>query len=141
MDGVSSASGIFAIVSIAIQLGDGVHKLHKFWSDVKDAPPYIRDLLAELKSLSALIKKTERTIPASYCDHVSHEILNSCKKKISALYEKSLKVGIDLQSTSRRKRHWAAFKVAFEKQENLAQEFGIDRAKNTLQFLLLDHLQ
>jgi hypothetical protein len=44
MDGVSAASAVIAVVSIAIQLLDSAKRLHTFVATIEDSPADIQDL-------------------------------------------------------------------------------------------------
>lgn len=45
----------FAVVEIALQLANGIAKLHDFWVTIQEAPGDIADMVSELKCLSDLL--------------------------------------------------------------------------------------
>ncbi|PMD36404.1 hypothetical protein L207DRAFT_587407 [Hyaloscypha variabilis F] len=106
MDGVSSASGIFAVVSIAIQLAETVKKIVEFGKAVKDAPIHIRALFSGLEVLAAVISQIQQLDGYFACDKVSEKaLLNS------------------------------AFKFAFGEAEIQSIRTSIEEAKSTLQLV------
>lgn len=132
MDGISGASGVFAVVSIAIQLGEGAYKLVQLYSDVRDAPKYIEDLLGQLETLSDVIKETKSSVPENYWKGASAKALEDCERKISELYHKKLKAQAGLRSQSNSRRKLSALKAALSKKETQALQENIDRASDTL---------
>ena len=104
MDGVSSASGIFAVVSIAIQLAETVKKIVEFGKAVKDAPMHIRALFSDLEVLAAVISQIQQLDGYVACDKVSEKALLNCQIKILALHDIIDKAQLNIKSKSRVRR-------------------------------------
>lgn len=85
MDGLSSAASGFAVISLAIQLADGVKKLCDFWNSVKDAPEDIQGVIADLRLL--LIVLTEMAVEDQHVesDSALAAVLKACNDKIHRL--------------------------------------------------------
>jgi hypothetical protein len=135
MDGVSSASGIFAVVSIAIQLAETVKKIVEFGKAVKDAPIHIRALFSDLEVLAAVISQIQQLDGYVACDKVSEKALLNCQIKILALHDIIDKAQLNIKSKSRVRRQWAAFKFAFGEAEIQSIRTSIKEAKSTLQLV------
>ncbi|EDN92350.1 predicted protein [Sclerotinia sclerotiorum 1980 UF-70] len=58
MDGLSGASAVFAVVSLAVQLAETIHKLVEFWKAVEDAPDNITRIFQELGLLSKILTQS-----------------------------------------------------------------------------------
>ncbi|TGO63123.1 hypothetical protein BCON_0015g00520 [Botryotinia convoluta] len=115
MEGLSSASAAFAIISLAVQLAESVKKLVEFWKAVEDAPGDICDLFNDLELLSAaLIKKSEKHSPH---DLIARRILTKCQKRVEHLSSKLSPTISAFTSFSSRKRKWAALKIILKNEE------------------------
>ena len=55
MDGLSGAASLLSVVSLAIQLADGIKKLHEFCDSMQDAPEYVRSMVHEPKMLHGMM--------------------------------------------------------------------------------------
>jgi len=141
MDGLSSASAVLAVVSVACELVKAVHKLNLFLKDVKNAPKDVLEHLEELEIISAVVETTGKRIPTENCDEASQNVLKTCKNKINGLKKKIQATidGLESRSLSRRKR--AAFSFALDKDEVNGLQDTIERAKSTLSLVLANFTQ
>ncbi|KAF7903724.1 uncharacterized protein EAF01_006773 [Botrytis porri] len=83
MEGLSSASAAFAVISLAVHLAESVNKLVEFWQAIEDAPADICDLFNDLKLLSAaLIQNGKKFAQHSPYDPIAERTLSKCQKRV-----------------------------------------------------------
>jgi hypothetical protein len=101
MDGLSAASSIFAVVSLAIQLGDGFSKLCSHLVSIKDATQEILSLINELQFLANLLDQVKRNEETFGSHEGTREALALCLEPLESLNNiaESLVLGV----TSKRK--------------------------------------
>ncbi|KAF7945640.1 uncharacterized protein EAE97_004678 [Botrytis byssoidea] len=118
MEGLSSASAAFAVISLAVQLAESVKKLVEFWQAVEDAPGDICDLFDDLEFFSAaLIQNQKKFAQHSPYDLIAKRILTKCQKRIEQLSSKLSPTMAAFTSSSSRKRKWAALKITLKNEE------------------------
>ncbi|KAM0157904.1 hypothetical protein ACHAQE_002159 [Botrytis cinerea] len=118
MEGLSSASAAFAVISLAVQLAESVKKLVEFWKAVEDAPGDICDLFNDLELLSAaLIQNRRKFAQQSPYDLIARRILAKCQKRVEQLSSKLSPTMSAFASFSSRKRKWAALKITLKNEE------------------------
>lgn len=105
MDGLSSAASGIAVVSLAMQLADGLWKLNKFFDSIQDAPAQIQGISTELSLLSQIVRNL---VPH---ESAYHEVLENVKYKVQNLQDIVAKVEPGLKSDRKSVRRWAAFKT------------------------------
>lgn len=71
MDGVSAASGILAVVSLAIQLVDTIQKIRHFVQEVAHASRKHGSLITQLDSLEKLLEAVEAVSKRDACHGVT----------------------------------------------------------------------
>lgn len=104
MDGLSAAASGMAVVSLAMQVADGLWKLHKFFESVQEAPAEIQGISAELDVLAHIV---HRLVPN---ENVYRDVLESVKSKVQNLQEIVAKLEPGLKSDRRLVRRWTALK-------------------------------
>ncbi|MCJ1359269.1 MAG: hypothetical protein MMC33_009270 [Icmadophila ericetorum] len=114
MDVISSASSVFAVVSIAIQLADGLKTLWHFWDSVKEAPEDIQSLTADLQFLLNVLTNVASEAQHHKSGATFEGVLRSCADKIKVLAAivEELKPAFD--SPSSRLRKWTSLKAVFK---------------------------
>ncbi|KAF7861665.1 uncharacterized protein EAF02_010619 [Botrytis sinoallii] len=118
MEGLSSASAAFAVISLAVQLAESVKKLVEFWQAVEDAPGDICDLFNDLELLSAaLIQNQKKFAQHSPYDPIAKRILIKCQKRVEQLSSKLSPTMGAFTSFSSCKRKWAALKITLKNEE------------------------
>jgi outer membrane lipopolysaccharide assembly protein LptE/RlpB len=132
MEGLAGASSVIAVVSVAVQLADGLQKLITFWKGVQDAPAEISFLFEDLEALSLVLTQVQSTAPNGSLDESTNKVLENCKTKVLQLSTKVSKANLELGSQSRTKRKWAAFKITLKKPEIESLRKFIEQAKSTL---------
>ena len=132
MDGVSSAAGVIAVASIALQLVDSINKLAAFWNNVKDAPEDVHSIAVDLNLLTSILTEI-----ASEAQHVELDtslvaILQDCQLKVTTLT--SILHGIErgFASGSSTIRKWTALKAVFQNEKLRRFQEVLDRLKSTL---------
>jgi hypothetical protein len=70
-----------AVISLAIQLGQGLIELYDFWGSVRDAPEEVAQMLLDLKLLSNILN--ELIIRKDPSSHVK-DALKHCDMKVEA---------------------------------------------------------
>jgi hypothetical protein len=140
MDGVSSASGIFAIVSLAIELASAIKKIVEFGKAVEDAPTHICAIFHDLEVLAAVISQIQQINDHAAFDNVSEKALKSCHAKVIILQSKIHKAQLNLKSKSPVRRKWGAFNITLKKDEIQSLQRSIEEAKSTLQLVQTNFL-
>lgn len=133
MDGISSASGVFAAVSIAIQLAETIKKIVDFGKAVKDAPTQVRTLFDDLELLAAVLSQIQQLDGFVAHDNVDEKALLNCQGKVLKLHNAINETQLSLKSKSRVRRKWCAFKFALDDSEIQSIRTSIADAKSTLQ--------
>jgi hypothetical protein len=135
MDGPSSASGVFAAVSIAIQLGESVKKIVEFGKAVQDAPVHVSALFNDLEVLAAVISQIQQLSGHIAFHNVNEKALLNCQEKLLALQKIVDNARLNLKSNSLVRQKWSAFKIVLKKNEILSIQKSIEEAKLTLQLI------
>lgn len=132
MEALSGASSVLAVVSIAIQLAEGIHKLVRFCKAVQDAPAGLCDLVADLESLSQILLQSPPIDKVAGIEHFTADVLKSCEHTVSKLQKKIFQHSVDLQSPNRRRKLRGGFKFVLQEHEIQSLRLDIDRAKSNL---------
>jgi hypothetical protein len=77
MEALGAASSVFAVVSLAVQLGSNIQQLIDFWNLVKEAPVEIGQIKLQLRVLGELLHTIEIDARA-YKDARTTDIGNEC---------------------------------------------------------------
>lgn len=117
MDGLSSASAICGVASIAIQLGSGVNKLLKLYSAIQSAPARIATIFEDLALLSLVLAEVRTVDHEIEFNGITERVLSSCCAKITRLRDKIEKSAAHLSSSSRFRKKWSALKITLEDSE------------------------
>ncbi|PVH85033.1 hypothetical protein DL98DRAFT_63478 [Cadophora sp. DSE1049] len=117
MDGLSVTSGAIAVVSLAIQIGNGIKKLCDFWDSVQDSPKDVRTIIKQLNIISHIIDEIREEAgslqPYSRALSSTHAALDSCAESIQTLEEMIAESQPGLACRKRPRRTWAAIKFAW----------------------------
>ncbi|MCJ1307305.1 hypothetical protein MMC25_000951 [Agyrium rufum] len=118
MEALGSTASAFAVVSLAVQLGENVRKLYEFWQSVKEAPENIQNIASDLELLSSVLSQIAHDVQNTIPDHTLIAVLNSCITKVTTI--STLITAFEPGFASRKitTRKWSAVKAAF-KQEKL----------------------
>jgi hypothetical protein len=132
MDGLSSASAVFAVGSVAIQLAETIQKLHVFWRTVQDAPEDISELFHELESLHSILAQIKGSRQEEDLDASSKLVLKDCEAKVLSLQQQLQKPLSEFKSSSNYRRKWAALKITLKNSLIESTRSSIEKAKSTL---------
>ncbi|KAF7945639.1 uncharacterized protein EAE97_004677 [Botrytis byssoidea] len=140
MDGLSSASAVFAVVSVAVQLVETIHKLVDFWKAVEDAPDNIASIFRELALLSKILTKSHELAQLHSFPEIFDEALKDCCSKILKLHSKVENTRRNLNSSKLRKRKWAAWKIVLQKSEIDSLQKSISEAKTNILHIQVNNI-
>ncbi|KAL8859743.1 MAG: hypothetical protein Q9178_003858 [Gyalolechia marmorata] len=136
MDGLSTAASGFAIVSVTIQLADGIKKLHDFWNSIREAPEDIKDNLLELKVLSSLLTQIAHDKQRHEPDQTFADVLSGCCAKVNRLATILEELEPGFASTSSYVRRWTATKAVLKREKLKKFQDGLERLKSALSLAL-----
>ncbi|TGO86594.1 hypothetical protein BPOR_0291g00130 [Botrytis porri] len=139
-DSLSSASAVFAVVSVAVQLAETIHKLVDFWKAVEDAPDNIANIFRELGLLSKILTQSHELAQLHLFSDIFDEALKDCCSKILKLHSKVEDTRRSLSSSKLRKRKWAAWKIVLQKSEIDSLQKSISEAKTNILHIQVNNL-
>ena len=102
---LGATASIFAVVSLAGQLGGGVANLLTFFESVRSAPEYLRGIEKDLKLLLPILESI------SFDEPTYDDILQDCNAKIHNLQDIVNQLEPGFASSHRRIREWTALKA------------------------------
>jgi hypothetical protein len=136
MEVLSGVSSAIAVVSLAIQAADGVKKLSNFWGSIQDAPQSVSDIIEDLSIVSSALEdishEANNTKPHCRSLCLSLSGLRVCSDKIQRLQSLLEELQSGLSAVKRRKRTWAAFKVAWTENKIAKFQDSVRDLKTTL---------
>ncbi|KAL8905275.1 MAG: hypothetical protein Q9207_002746 [Kuettlingeria erythrocarpa] len=136
MDGLSTAASGLAVVSIAIQLADGIKKLHDFWTSITEAPEEIKESLLELELLSSVLTQIAHDQQRHEPDTTLTNALSGCCAMVNRLATILGEIEPGFASTSSRIRSWTAVKAALKQKTLKKFQDGLERLKTMLSLAL-----
>lgn len=132
MDGLSAAASGIAVVSIAIQVSDSLQKVSDFIELIQEAPEEIESTSFELRLLSSLLEDIRLHNPLLSSNPSAQAILGSLEKKITSFMDVVNRYKPGLDSPSRRRKKWSAFKVASKREKFKKLRESLNDTKSTL---------
>lgn len=137
MDALSAASSVFAVVSLALQLGSTIQNLIEFWDSVKEAPAKVADIKAQLGILSALHSSLKNDIRAAEYHENSgeYDVGLECLRVFAKSMAKLERVVMELNeglSGRKMRRRWTCLKKAIKDKELDVYWIDIEKAKSML---------
>ena len=137
MDGVASA---FAVVSLALQLIEGVQKLSDFWRSVEAAPANVQTIVSDLDLLSLTLHDIEFEAQHGQPDPTLEKVLRHCEVNVKTLSSALQELEPGFASTRRRTRKWTALKSVLRWDKLKQSQDILSRLKTTL-ILVLQNMQ
>lgn len=144
MDGVS---GVFAVVSLAIQLVDSVQEVRSFLKDIRNAPNELVRLDETLDQLHSNLKYVRNLLEQQFITSrlpgtptfILHG-LQECEKRLEPI--KRLVDDAKVSSNQQRRvyRAWALTKLAFKKEDLQQLERQLCDAKSDLHLAVTGNL-
>lgn len=144
MDGLSSAGGVFAVVSLTIELGKIVHNAIKFFHDVRDTPREVIRLVETLNSFQRSLSHVEilasqysrvPKLPGSLS--VLEYALHNSNVKLEVLTELVAEFETFLSRPHRIQRSWGSVKIARKKELVQHTERHVQDAMTMLQSAIM----
>ena len=139
MDGLSGAASGIAVVSLAIQLGDGIKKLCDFWDSVKEAPDDVRAITADLKLLSSVLAEIASEEQHFEPDPTLETALKACCDNVTKLVRIANDMEPGFASKKPRIRIWTAFRAAIKGESIQKSQKVLEGLKSTLTLALHNH--
>ncbi|TGO30219.1 hypothetical protein BPAE_0007g01000 [Botrytis paeoniae] len=122
------AGSAVGIMSLAVQLGDGILKLKSFWTAVKDAPEEILYILDELDITHVLLTEIEDSLGSQTISPAAARSLRLCQKGVDIL-NNAVK---ELEDEMRRRKKWAGVKMVMKKELLEKMEKRLGRANSLM---------
>ena len=141
MDGLSGAASVFSVVSLAIQLADGIKKLYEFCDSMQDAPEYVRSMVQELKLLHGILIHMQSNGDQYQPDEATTSVLQGCMAKLNDMIALMNKFGEGLHSSSWRKRKWSGAQVVLQKDSINELRLRLGETKTTLILARQHHIE
>ncbi|CAL8585139.1 hypothetical protein XPA_010719 [Xanthoria parietina] len=132
MDGLFTAAGGLAVVSVTLQLVDGINKLHDFWNSITEAPEDIKDNLDDLRLLSSVLTQTAHHQQRNPPDRTLEDVLNVCHAKAQGIIILLEEIEPGFASRSSYVRRWTAVKATMKQGKLKKLEARLARLKSTL---------
>jgi len=115
MDGLSTGSGVLAVISLAIELSDSIKKLCDFWQAMNGASQQASFIISDLSVLASIAEsiriEAETPRPHTRALTTSINALNQCLDSVAQLEKIVIKYQPGLLCSSRRVQTWNACKV------------------------------
>jgi len=135
MDGLSGASSVIAVVSVAIQLAEGIKDIVELCKAIKATPADVDALCYELELLNTILLQVQKVVhqasPDSIFDNIFAKASRHCTTKIIELQKRVVTVKNRLQSAKSPQRKWVAFKYQLVKPEIKSLQEAISDAKTS----------
>ncbi|KAF7945391.1 hypothetical protein EAE96_010165 [Botrytis aclada] len=116
------------IISLAVQLGDGILKLKSFWMTVKDAPEEILYILDELDITHVLLTEIEDSLGSQTISPAAARSLRLCQKGVDIL-NNAVK---ELEGQMQRRKKWEGVKMVMKKELLEKMEKRLGRANSLM---------
>ena len=134
MEALGAVSSVFAVLSLALQVGSNIQKLIEFWDSVKEAPDEIAQVKVQLHVLGELLICIEADIKYSRdgeATAIGEQCLQICHFSIMKLAKASTELDRSLNGSGVRRR-WTCLRKAFREQQLTSCWHEIERAKSML---------
>ncbi|KAM0181855.1 hypothetical protein ACHAPF_001379 [Botrytis cinerea] len=122
------AASAVGIISLALQLGDGILKLKSFWGAVKDAPEEILYILDELDITHVLLTEIEDSLGSQTISPAAARSLRLCQKGVDILNNAVR----ELEGEMRRRKKWGGVKMVMKKELLEKMEKRLERANSLM---------
>ncbi|ATZ57632.1 hypothetical protein BCIN_15g01880 [Botrytis cinerea B05.10] len=122
------AASAVGIISLALQLGDGILKLKSFWGAVKDAPEEILYILDELDITHVLLTEIEDSLGSQTISPAAARSLRLCQKGVDILNNAVR----ELEGEMGRRKKWGGVKMVMKKELLEKMEKRLERANSLM---------
>src|SRR4051794_5479337 len=121
MDGLSGASGVIAVISLAVQLCDSIKTLSDFFASIEAAPNYVSSIIEDLVIISGIADsirhEASESGPHTRSLNTCLSALLQCSAKGNQLRSLLSKYELNSSSSKRFTRKWAACKIVWKTEE------------------------
>ena len=143
MEGLSTASGVIAVLSLTIQLAKSIKELYEFWGSIEEAPGEVRDIVANLKLLSSVLDNIiqfEAGTNHVIADDTLKDVLESCVLRVKRFTDLVSPFERGFVSKKRAIRTWAALKAVLKAEKVKQFRTALEELKTTLLLAQQNHL-
>ena len=143
MEGLSTASGVIAVLSLTIQLANSIKELYEFWGSIEEAPGEVRDIVANLKLLSSVLDNIiqfEAGTNHVIADDTLKDVLESCVLRVKRFTDLVSPFERGFVSKKRAIRTWAALKAVLKAEKVKQFRTALEELKTTLLLAQQNHL-
>jgi hypothetical protein len=145
---LGTVASVIAVVQISSQAGSTVVKLRSLWSQVRNVPETIRDLMKEIEILDPIVSEMEtefgdgvaRLSPLLFDDTAARLSAGYCREALEGLQELVRELVDQIESSQRSKRGVAKLKVVLKKVAVVRLEKRLHRAVRLLNSAQLSYL-
>jgi len=135
MDGLSAASGVLAVVSLAVELPTAIQGLVDLCKSIKDAPDDVQRLVDEINTLAETLGLVYQQQRLPEFEQIVNKALQQCYVEILRLRKLLNDLAQQLDSPSSRKRGLGRWKTAMKKPLIDAMRSSIETVKLTLKIV------
>lgn len=135
MDGLSAATSVITVSSIAVQLSESIKKIFEFWISIKNAPDDIHAITTDLQILSSVLSRIGFESQRLRPDPSMIAALDCCFGKIQKLSNIVDDLESGFKSTSSSVRKWSALKTVFKSDRLKNFQDSLERTKSTLMLI------
>ena len=136
MPGLEVTASAFAVVSLAIQMGESVRKVYRFWNSIQNAPVEVSRIRDDLRILETILVSVAEAHQYASLQAISSQSaagrgLDVCSLKVQHLCDvvERLQAGF---AAGRHQRCWAMLKSAWCKRAIAETLDDLESAKATL---------
>ena len=137
MEGLSVAASSIALISIAVQLTEGVKKLCDFWNSVKEAPAEIQRIIRELSLFSDVLSSIAHEAQSTEPDSLLTSALVNCGDCLASVSRWLEALEPSFTSKNIQVRKWSAFKTVWKEKQLSKHIENLDSLKSSLQLVIL----
>jgi len=134
MEALAAASSVFAVASLALQLGSNIQRLTDFWESVRDTPDEVIRIKSHLRVLRTLLRHIEidtRQYTGQDCAEIARDCLCLCADSIVKLESLTKELDKGLNGNGVRRR-WTSLRKAMREKQLSNYWIELERAKSTL---------
>lgn len=118
---IGIVSGAITFATVVAQISKSIIQIKDCWSQIRDAPEELQELIAELEIYDLILREIEQNLSSrplanaiEMSEH-SFQSLEVCKKAAESLQTISKDLAKDLRPSSRFRRSYSSFKIVFKK--------------------------
>jgi hypothetical protein len=145
MEGLSAASSIIAVVSLAFQIGASIQKLCDFWDVVEDGTRGVRAILTDLHVISNVLEdiRSDASLlkPHSRALNACLTALEGCRESVEALSATVNELQPGFSSQNRVASKFAALKIAWKADKIRRFQETLRDMKITLTLARLNYME